>query len=650
MQTTIGLLLAVAIGFCSASCLPGGESVESPATPTTPPPAPPQPNRRPVVDKPIQNVRLEQNGLKEINAAEHFSDPDGDTLDYRATSSDESIVSATISGSIVTLRALRDGTVTVTVRATDPRGLSIPQAFGVTVPAAVPPPTPTGLRVARAEVDSITWSWDEVEGALRYAVQTSANGTFTGQETIKFADENSFTLPDLASMTTVYARVAADAGTLENPIRSAWSTPVPGTTTKLDDHGNTQGTATRIRVPSMMDGELGVGGDIDYFRFELQASVDLAVYTTGSTDTLGEVTGPNRLFEPDNDSGEGRNFSIRISNAPPGVYFVSVKGFSGEQGEYRLHVELTEVPLPAPANFRARTGMDFITWSWDEVESAIGYRVQTSSNEAFTSQTRVDDVVENSFTRDDLAPMTTVYARVASLAGTLDDPRLGAWSTHVIATTDPGTTGAGVCLNSRATPSGSSAELVRDCGILLEARDELRGTARLNWSTDLAIESWDGVETTGDGVTKLDAARAEPDGYDPELAGEPHESRIFRPPTEPFDGYDPELAGEPHESQDSCSSRGQCLHGQYSLRAQTPHGTQAALAMGQQPDRHDPGLPGEPHGISRGLHLWGQHDRHDPDSLGNLTNLRLLVLNLRSNELTGVIPGFAGEPHKSQMA
>ena len=40
-------------------------------------------------------------------------------------------------------------------------------------------------------------------------------------------------------------------------------------------------------------------------------------------------------------------------------------------------------------------------------------------------------------------------------------------------------------------------ELVKDCQALLAAKDTLRGTATLNWSTGTAMSSWTGVTTGG---------------------------------------------------------------------------------------------------------------------------------------------------------
>ena len=44
---------------------------------------------------------------------------------------------------------------------------------------------------------------------------------------------------------------------------------------------------------------------------------------------------------------------------------------------------------------------------------------------------------------------------------------------------------------------GANRELVKDCEALLAAKDTLRGTATLNWSTGTAMSSWTGVTTGG---------------------------------------------------------------------------------------------------------------------------------------------------------
>ena len=51
------------------------------------------------------------------------------------------------------------------------------------------------------------------------------------------------------------------------------------------------------------------------------------------------------------------------------------------------------------------------------------------------------------------------------------------------------------CETGGATPDGGG--LARDCSTLLGLKSQLAGTATLNWSTDLAIASWDGVRVGG---------------------------------------------------------------------------------------------------------------------------------------------------------
>ena len=54
------------------------------------------------------------------------------------------------------------------------------------------------------------------------------------------------------------------------------------------------------------------------------------------------------------------------------------------------------------------------------------------------------------------------------------------------------------CANGTVVPQPSQNQhLVRDCSVLLTAKDTLRGTATLNWSADTPISDWDGVRSRG---------------------------------------------------------------------------------------------------------------------------------------------------------
>ena len=95
-------------------------------------PEPPS-NRPPEALGDIPPVTLTEGEQFEGSVAELFSDPDGDALTYSATSSNSGVVTASMSGSIITVAAVAEGTATVTVTATDPDGASASLSASFTV-------------------------------------------------------------------------------------------------------------------------------------------------------------------------------------------------------------------------------------------------------------------------------------------------------------------------------------------------------------------------------------------------------------------------------------------------------------------------------------------------------------------------------------
>ena len=107
----------------------------------------------------------------------------------------------------------------------------------------------------------------------------------------------------------------------------------------VDDHGETESTATRIGVPSGTGGKLEQPDDVDVFRFYLSSVGRLHVETTGPTDTVGELRGPDGLQYGDDDSGKFKNFWIEVVNAPAGDYYVDVWGYGTGRYELQLTVD-----------------------------------------------------------------------------------------------------------------------------------------------------------------------------------------------------------------------------------------------------------------------------------------------------------------------
>ena len=73
-----------------------------------------------------------------VDASPHFRDPDGDTLRYEASSSNEAAATLRVSGSEVSVTGVSRGESRVTVTARDPEGASVSQAFLATVPNTPP--------------------------------------------------------------------------------------------------------------------------------------------------------------------------------------------------------------------------------------------------------------------------------------------------------------------------------------------------------------------------------------------------------------------------------------------------------------------------------------------------------------------------------
>ena len=74
----------------------------------------------------------------------NFSDADGDELTYTASSSDESVATVSVDGSMVAVPPVGAGTTTITVIARDPGGEAAIQGFTVTAEEANLAPVPEG--------------------------------------------------------------------------------------------------------------------------------------------------------------------------------------------------------------------------------------------------------------------------------------------------------------------------------------------------------------------------------------------------------------------------------------------------------------------------------------------------------------------------
>ena len=137
------------------------------------------PNRAPATVGRIADLDVQVDSVAQVDVGVYFTDPDGEDLEYRATSSDTTVAAVAVSGSVVTVTGVAAGGATVIVTATDPGGLSAQQTFNVTVPNRAPTIT---AEVPAAElfvgssllVDLAAHFGDPDGDTLRYAAEASA--------------------------------------------------------------------------------------------------------------------------------------------------------------------------------------------------------------------------------------------------------------------------------------------------------------------------------------------------------------------------------------------------------------------------------------------------------------------------------------------
>ena len=114
-------------------------------------------NQAPEARGQVPAATIEADDTLALDASPYFSDPDGDTLTYSATTSDPAVATVSAAGSTVTIVALARGTADITVTATDPGGLTAAQSFQATSPTRHPRP---GARSRRPPSKRTTpWRW-----------------------------------------------------------------------------------------------------------------------------------------------------------------------------------------------------------------------------------------------------------------------------------------------------------------------------------------------------------------------------------------------------------------------------------------------------------------------------------------------------------
>ena len=88
-------------------------------------------NRAPETVGTIPAVTVQVDASADVNLAQYFADPDGDSLTYSAASNDRTVATVSVTGAVATVTAVAPGMTTVMVTARDPGGLSAAQTIAV---------------------------------------------------------------------------------------------------------------------------------------------------------------------------------------------------------------------------------------------------------------------------------------------------------------------------------------------------------------------------------------------------------------------------------------------------------------------------------------------------------------------------------------
>ena len=139
------------------------------------------PNRVPEAVGTVEDLVVQVDSAAVVEVPPYFADPDGDALEYAATSSDAGRAAVTLVGDTAVVTGVAKGTATVTLTATDTEGLTAEQSFAVTVPNR--PPEAVGtigdveVQVDGAAVVDLAGSFADPDGDELVYAATSADPT-----------------------------------------------------------------------------------------------------------------------------------------------------------------------------------------------------------------------------------------------------------------------------------------------------------------------------------------------------------------------------------------------------------------------------------------------------------------------------------------
>ena len=216
------------------------------------------------------------------------------------------------------------------------------------------PPTPTGL-TGTVTHDSVTLTWDAPDGygavtgyqILRLQRGVHELGDFQVLVDDTGSAEATYTDTDVEAGARYVYRVKARDQTGLSLQSNYFNADLPPTPTPTPppppiDHDDAEESATSLALGDSVDGQLD-DGDVDLFSIDLQEGDEVWLYTTGDSDTSGELRGSGTVVASNDDGWlppNPLNFAIRAAITASGTYYVAVQG---GPGPYTLHARTVTV-------------------------------------------------------------------------------------------------------------------------------------------------------------------------------------------------------------------------------------------------------------------------------------------------------------------
>lgn len=336
-------------------------------------------NEPPSVDSPIADQTITGGVSRIISLQGRFSDPDGDTLSYSASSSVTGVATANVSGDDLTIAAKTAGSTTITVTAADRASghadrLTISDSFTVTVDSIAPAKV-TGLTGTPGSVSgTIILDWDPADRADNYEVEQRRRRfqvlpfehwvlLDTSEVTIDLVNTNAI-VSGLTGGETYRHRVRGIRGTGSARVEGEWSDEVE----------------TTLALPEKVTGLTGMAGT-NHGEIDLQwdEDDDATGYQVRQSESGKDWT----MLSPRPGSG----FSITDATAvvgkldPDETYRYQVRGTNlhGE-GEWSVATAMItprdERPnIPQDLKAKNMIGLRGFMLEWQAATGAAGYEV-----------------------------------------------------------------------------------------------------------------------------------------------------------------------------------------------------------------------------------------------------------------------------------